>query len=38
MKLSYNKLQEQIFGLQVKLANEEVAAGKLYKSYINCFT
>lgn len=27
MKLSYNKLQEQIFGLQVKLANEEVAAG-----------
>ncbi|KAB0342025.1 hypothetical protein FD754_018951 [Muntiacus muntjak] len=27
LKLSYNKLQEQIFGLQVKLANEEIAAG-----------
>lgn len=38
LKLSYNKLQEQIFGLQVKLANEDIAAGKPYKVCINCFT
>lgn len=27
LKLSHNKIQEQIFGLQVQLVNQEIAAG-----------
>ncbi|KAB1252814.1 Protein Jade-3 [Camelus dromedarius] len=38
LKLSYNKVQEQIFSLQVQLANQEIAAGNLYKFYVNCLT
>ena len=29
LKLSQNKIQEQIFGLQVQLINQEMAAGNL---------
>lgn len=29
LKLSQNKIQEQIFGLQVQLINQEIAAGNL---------
>lgn len=29
LKLSQNKIQEQIFGLQVQLVNQEIAAGNL---------
>lgn len=29
LKLSHNKIQEQIFGLQVQLLNQEVPAGNL---------
>lgn len=30
LKQSQNKIQEQIFNLQVQLANQEIAAGNLY--------
>lgn len=38
LKLSHSKIQEQIFSLQVQLANQEIAAGNLHKFYVNYFT